>query len=82
MAQPHQDPALHHLYGAFYLRFVAGLVGPGRQNGHAVVRGELLIGGIQVGLVEAGAAHAGFGVVGNQQLRTAAIELEGVHLRP
>jgi hypothetical protein len=44
------------------------------------VDGELLIGWIQVRLVDAGSRDAGFGVIGDEQLRAALVELQSVHL--
>lgn len=78
VAQPHHDPALH---GALGLGLVARLGHARRQHAHAIVQGKLLIGWIQIGLVTAGTRHAGFRVVLHQQLRAAAVELEGVDLR-
>ena len=46
VTQPGEDPALHDLHAHFCLGFVLGLVGPGREDGHLIVLGQLLVAGV------------------------------------
>jgi hypothetical protein len=81
MAQPRDDPALREEHAGFDLGLVAGLVGPRRDDRHAVVGRHLLVGGVHVGLVTVRPGDAGPKVVADHDLVTAAHELEGVGVR-
>ena len=63
------------------LGLVAGLSGPGRDDRHPVVRGHLLIGGVDVGLVAMGPGHPRAEVVAHHDGGDGPEELEGVHMR-
>ena len=82
IAKSGHDPALDHQNAAFHFGFVPGLAGTGRHHADAIMHGHLLIGGIQVRLVAAGAVTAVFGLSGTISLRHAAEELEGPHVAP
>jgi hypothetical protein len=59
-------------------RLVAGLVGPSRDDGDAIVGGHLLIGGVHVRLVTVRAGDPRSQVVADHYLVTAAHELKCV----
>src|SRR5450756_237330 len=75
--QPRQDPPLYHLHGHFHLSLVPRPPHPCRYHSHTVVSRHLLVGGIDVGLVEAGLGHAALQVVGNDHLRDTTNEAKG-----
>jgi hypothetical protein len=52
----------------FDLGLVPGLVGPGGDEGHGIVGGHLLIGGVDVGLVALRAVHPRAQVVAHHDL--------------
>ena len=81
LAQSGDDPALHHLHRAFHFGFVARLSRAGRQDGDAVMRGHIVVGGVQIGFVAAGFAHSRLGVVGNHQHRQTAEIFESPDMR-
>ena len=74
VAQAGQDPALDDLDGDLDLGLVARPARPGRQDRRAVVRGEVLVGPVQPGLVPVGPGHPDLGVVGHDLARHAADE--------
>lgn len=76
LAQRRQNPALHDEHARFDLGFVAGMPGPRRHHGHAVMRGPVLIGAVQLRLPVAGLVDAGFPLVGHDDLRGALEVLE------
>ncbi len=76
MPQPGQDPALDHLYCHLCFGLVFGFVGPGRQYGGTIVRGQLGIGGIDLRCIAAGLGDRGLEVVRHQQLRHATEEAQ------
>ena len=80
MTQPGQDPTLHDLHADLRLRFVLGLVGPGREDGHLIVLGQLLVTGVQFRVVPTGLADTAAQVVRHDHLRNAAEVLEGTHV--
>jgi|GEM_PF-3158431 len=63
MAQPCQDPALHHLDGDLDLSFVPRVAHAGRNHREAVVLGQRLVGRVEVRLIETGMLHPAFEVV-------------------
>jgi len=81
MAQPRQDPALHHLHADLDLGLVARLVGAGRHNRRAVVPRHLAIRPVHRRLVKAGAGDAGLEVVTHHLARDAAEVGERAHVR-
>src|SRR5450756_2712517 len=68
---------LYHLHGHFHLSLVPRPPHPCRYHSHTVVSRHLLVGGIDVGLVEAGLGHAALQVVGNDHLRDTTNEAKG-----
>ena len=81
VAKRGQDPALYDLHGDLHLRLVPRAPGPRRQHRHAVVVGQVVVGGVDVRLVAVGAAHGRAQVVRDHQLRTAPEELERANMR-
>jgi hypothetical protein len=75
--QPRQDPALRDLHGDLDLRFVPRFGRPGRQDGGAVVGGELLVGALQAGLIATRHDDAALELVAHDSARDAAEEGEG-----
>ncbi len=67
-AQAGQDPALGQQHPRLDLGLVPGLAHPGRQHRHAVVAGELLVAGVDVGVVVARVGDPALEVVGDQEL--------------
>jgi hypothetical protein len=80
MAQRGDNPAFDHQHGILHLGLVAGLVRASGQDPDAVVHGHFVIGGVEIGFVAAGPAHAAAEVIGDDQLRKAAQEFEGAHV--
>ena len=76
VAQTGQDPALDHLDAHFRLGLVFGLANAGGDDGRAVVFGQVLVGGIQIGLVAAGVFDPGFEIVRDDDLGHTAEESE------
>nr|ART89703.1 transposase [uncultured bacterium] len=74
--QPRQDPALHHLHAHLHLGLVLGVRRPRRQHRHAVVVAQLLQQAVAGGLIAIGPDHQRPGLVGHQQARHAADELQ------
>jgi len=72
MAQPHDDQRWTTCTALSTLALSRGLRG-GWHHRDTIVDGELLIGGVQVRLVNAGSPDAGFGVIGDEQLWTAIV---------
>jgi hypothetical protein len=79
--QRRQDPALHHQYTLFHLGLVAGPAGPCRHNCHAVMRGPVLIGAVQLRIPEAGLVHPRLPLIGHDQARGTAEELQHPRMR-
>ena len=78
VSQSSDDPALGELDARFGLGLVAWAVGAGGDDGHRVVRGHLLEGGVDVGLVAMGGRHRALQVVGHDDLGGTAEGLERV----
>ena len=74
MAQAGQHPSADNLHANLHLRLVARLVGPGRDDGRAVVAGQIGIGAVDQGLVEAGPSDAGAEIVADRLTRSPAEE--------
>ena len=77
VAQARQYPALDDLHADLRLGFVFGFVGACRQDGHLIMGGQLLIAGVEFGVITAGAADATFEVIRDHHLRHSAEVLEG-----
>ena len=58
-AQGGKNPALHHLYRDLGFRFVTGTAHPRRDNGYPVMRGQVLVGGVDIRLIPMRLAHPG-----------------------
>src|SRR5205085_2479246 len=69
-------------HAIFYLGFVAGASGAGRYHTDAVMTGHIGIGGIDLGLVAAGAADRALQTIGDHDLGGAAEVLEGSGMGP
>ena len=67
VTQRREDPALDELDAGLDLRLVAGFARTGRQDRGAVVPRQILIGGVEHGLVEAGVLDASPQIVGDGQ---------------
>ena len=67
MPQAGQDPALRQQHALFGLGFIAGFIRARREDGRPVVLGPLLVAGVDVGIVAAGAAHPAAQVVGDDE---------------
>ena len=78
VAQPRQDPALHHLNADLHLRLVARLVRPRRDHRGAVVRRHVGVGAVDQRLVEAGPGDPGAQVVADDLPRHPADERQHV----
>ena len=70
VAQSGQDPALHYQHSHLGFGFIARPVGAGRQDGHLVVLGPLLVAGIEVRIIAAGRTDATAQVIGDNEGRT------------
>ena len=70
VAQPGQDPALHYQHGHLGFGFIARPVGAGRQDGHLVVLGPLLVAGIEVRIIATRRTHPTAQVIGDNEGRT------------
>ena len=82
VAERRQDPALSHLDADLRLRLVPGFPGPSRDDGAAVMGRELLVCPVEIGLVAVGPAHRSPEVVGNEERRAPAEELEAADVSP
>ena len=80
VAQPRQHPARDHQHAVLDLGFVLGPACARRQDCHAVMLGQVVVGGIDVGLVARGLRDAAAQVVGHPQLGAAAEEGERPHV--
>ena len=58
VAQTGQNPALHDLDGHLGLGLILGFIGPGREDGSAVMVGQLGIGGIDLRRVAVGSRNS------------------------
>ena len=74
VAQPRQDQALDDQHGDLDLGLVARLARPRRQDGRAVMGGEVLVGAVDARLVAAGGRDPGLEIVADDRLRHAAEE--------
>lgn len=63
VSQGSQDPAFGQKDRRFDFGFILGFSDPGRDHDGAVVFGEILIGGIQIGFIAARVRHSYFKVV-------------------
>lgn len=81
VAQAGQNPALGQEHPGLDLGLVAGFSNPGRQHRHAVVRGQLLVAGVQVRLVARGGLDPALEVVRHQQFGNPAEERQAAHMR-
>ena len=77
VAQAGQDPAFDYLYPHLGLGLVLRLVGAGREDGGAVVAGQLLVGGVGLGVVATGLADGTTQVIGHQEGGDSAKEAQG-----
>ena len=66
--------------GIFHFGFVPRFVGPRGHDRDAVVLGHLVISAVEIRLIAAGSSDTGARVIGNDQLRRAAEELESLHV--
>ncbi len=80
MAQGSENPTLGDLNTALHCRFVARTSRARRDHAHAVVQREVLIGGIEIGIVSASFGDAGLGVIGSDDLGRAAKEVQRPHV--
>lgn len=80
MAQAGQDPALDDLHSHLSLGFVLGLVRANWHHRHLIVLGQLLVAGVELGLVSASLADTALEVVGDQQCRGPAEKLKGTDM--
>ena len=80
VAQPRQHPARDHQHAVLHLGLVLGPARAGRQHGHAVMLGQVVVGGVDVRLVARGLRHAAAQVVGYPQLGAAAEESQRPHV--
>jgi hypothetical protein len=71
VAQRGEHPALDELHPGFGLGLIAGRGGARGQDGRHIVRGQVLVRGIEHGLVETGVLDAALEVVGDRQGRHA-----------
>ena len=76
-----KDLPLNDLDRSFHLGFVAWGANSGRQDRHTVLRGHVLIGGVQLRLVAAGFAHTAFEVVRHHHLWDATEKNEATNVR-
>ena len=67
MAQAGQDPALHQQHALLGLGLVPGFTRAGRQDGHLVVLGPLLVAGVDIRGVAAGFADPVAQVIGDNE---------------
>ena len=74
VAQSGQYPALHYQHSHLGFGFIARPVGAGRQDGHLVVLGPLLVAGVEVRIVAADRTDPATQVIGDNEGRTAAEE--------
>ena len=81
VAKRSQDPALDHLHSNLGLRLIPRFFHASREHGHPVMAGQVVVGGIGVGLVAVRATHRRAQIVRDQQLRAAAYELQRAHVR-
>ena len=81
MTQRGQDPALNYLHMDLGFGFIPRLFHPCREDSHPVVAGQIVVGGVGVGLVAMRPAHRRAEIVRNEQLGAAAIEAERPHVR-
>ena len=80
VAKRRQHPPLDREHTCLGGRLVTRPAHPRRQHDRVVVGGELAIGGVELGLVEAGRRDAGLQVVRHGDLADAAEGREGVHV--
>ncbi len=80
VAQSCQHPARDHQHAVLDLGLILGAAGARRQHGHAVMLGQVVIGGVDVRFVARGFRHAAAQVVGYPQLGAAAEEAERAHV--
>ena len=81
LPQARQDPAPDDLDPDFDLGFVARLIGPRRNDGGAVMAGEIGIGPVDHRLVKAGLGDAGLQIVADRLPGDAAEIGEGADMR-
>jgi hypothetical protein len=81
VAEAGDDPPLGDQHPRLGLGLIPGLIGPGRDDGHAVVGGHLGERGVDVGLVPVRPGHARAKVAADHDLRAAGQRLEAVHVR-
>ena len=75
------DPALHDSYSIFGLRLISWLVGTRSHHAHPVVHRELLLRGIQIGIVAAGTGDGRSCVVGHHQSQYATEKFQRMDMR-
>ena len=76
VTEPGQDPAFDDLNANFRLRLVSGFSGAGRYHRNLIMLSQLLIGGIQFGIVTTGFANPAFQVIRNQDFGDSTEELQ------
>src|SRR5436853_4854517 len=80
MAQRRQYPAFHQKNGILNLGLVSRLVRPRGHDGSAVMFSHLVVSAVEIGFIAAGAIDAGARVIGHDEFRRTANELEGAHV--
>ncbi len=60
-----RDPALSHLHGVLYFGFISRLVWPRGHDSKSVVECEVVIGGVQIGIITMRSDDAGLGCSGS-----------------
>ena len=78
LAQGGDDPALDHLNGIFHDSLVPWFSRAGWKDGHLIVGGHVVVGGVQIGFVAAGLVDSAFQIVRSQDAGHAAEILEGM----
>ena len=78
VAQAHQNPALHHLYGRLSFGLVLRVAGPRGQHRGTVMAGKVQHRVVGTGLVAVGVGNQGLGVVGHDEFDNTAIKAQGL----
>lgn len=71
VAQHRQDPAFDYLHADFDLGFVLGLARASRQDGDAVMLGQIAVAGVDIRLVTVRFSHATAQIIRHQDLHCA-----------
>ena len=81
VAQPRQDPPLHHLHTHLDFGLIPGPSYPRRHHRHPVVHRQVLVGRVQLRLVSARPADSRLQVVRHHHLRQASREFKRPYVR-